>query len=328
MAKTAGLGVLVTGANGYIGRLTVEALAADRSLTARVVALDVRETPKERRLEGVEYVVDDIRSPELAEILASYRVDAVVHLASIVTPGRNSDPEFEYAVDVLGTRNVLDACLAAGVRRLVVTSSGAAYGYHADNPVPLAEDAPLRGNESFPYSRHKRLVENMLAQERRDHPALAQLVLRPGTILGEGTANQITALFKKRVVLGVRGSETPFVFIWDRDVVRCILRGLREDLSGVYNLAGDGVVTLREIARMQGRPYLAVPPSLLRGALAVLKRLGLTRYGPEQVDFLRYRPVLANRRLKEAFGYTPERTSREVIEAYLAAERRRTGRAA
>ena len=40
----------------------------------------------------------------------------------------------------------------------------------------------------------------------------------------------------------------------------------------------------------------------------------LTQYGPEQVDFLRYRPVLVNRRLKEEFGYVPRKTSAEVFE--------------
>ena len=59
--------------------------------------------------------------------------------------------------------------------------------------------------------------------------------------------------------------------------------------------------------------------------LALLKPLGLTQYGPEQVNFLRYRPVLDNRRLKEEFGYVPKKTSAEVFAFYLAARVRRAG---
>jgi UDP-glucose 4-epimerase len=59
-----------------------------------------------------------------------------------------------------------------------------------------------------------------------------------------------------------------------------------------------------------------LPAWLLRSALKVLRSVGLTRYGPEQVDFLRYRPVLANRRLKEEFGYTPRKTSAEVFDLF------------
>ncbi len=54
----------------------------------------------------------------------------------------------------------------------------------------------------------------------------------------------------------------------------------------------------------------------MRGALRLLQRLGVTENGPERVAFLRYRPVLSNRRLKEEFGYTPELTSREAFELY------------
>ena len=67
-------------------------------------------------------------------VFAETRPEVVVHLASIVTPGKDSSRALEHAVDVDGSRHVLDACLAHGVRRVVVSSSGAAYGYHPDNP--------------------------------------------------------------------------------------------------------------------------------------------------------------------------------------------------
>ncbi|OGA34091.1 MAG: epimerase, partial [Betaproteobacteria bacterium RIFCSPLOWO2_12_FULL_64_23] len=246
-----------------------------------------------------------------------------VHLASIVTPGKNSKREFEYSVDVLGTENLLRACLAAAVRKIVVSSSGAAYGYHADNPAWISEDAPVRGNQEFAYSWHKRLVEDMLADYRVRQPQLAQVVFRIGTILGESVRNQITDLFDQPRLIAIRGAASPFVFIWDRDVVGCMLEAVYSDKSGIYNVAGDGALGVREIAARLGKRCVVLPAWLLRAALAVLKPLGLTQYGPEQVDFLRYRPVLANRRLKEQFGYVPRKTSAEVFEFYLAARKRR-----
>ena len=70
---------------------------------------------------------------------------------------------------------------------------------------------------------------------------------------------------------------------------------------------------------MMGKPYVNVPVETVRVALKVLKALGRTQYGPEQVDFLRYRPVLSNHRLRAEFGYTPHKTTREVFEYFLAA---------
>jgi UDP-glucose 4-epimerase len=306
--------VLITGAAGYIGGLVTAALAARPEGIRRIVAADVR-APAER-LPGVTYLTLDVRSPELSAVLEQHRIDTVVHLAAIVTPGPGQSRQLQYSVDVEGTGNVLRACVARGVRKLIVTSSGAAYGYHADNASYLDEESPLRGNEAFAYAHHKRLVEQMLADYRERRPRLQQLVFRVGTILGASVSNQITALFEKPVVLGLSGVSTPFVFIWDGDVVACIEEGIHTDKTGVFNLAGDGAVTLREIALRLGKPYVQLPERLVAAALAGLRWLGRTQYGPEQVGFLKHRPVLLNRRLKQEFGYRPRYTSREVFELY------------
>ncbi len=328
--------VLITGAAGYLGSTLVESLAqrlpterlhADRMENARspqansrdiqcIVATDIRETPEAKRLPGVEYLAMDVRDQALANTLRRHTIDTVVHLAAIVTPGPKSNRELEYSVDVLGTRNVLEACVSAGVSRIVVTSSGAAYGYHADNPDWLTEDDPVRGNEAFAYSHHKRLVEEMLAEYRDRHPQLRQVVFRVGTILGETTRNQITALFERPRLIAIRGSASPFVFIWDKDVVGAIEHAVFSGRDGIYNVAGDGALGIREIAARLGKHCITFPPGLLRAVLAVLHPLGLSRYGPEQVDFLRYRPVLDNRRLKEVFGYVPQLSSAEVFELF------------
>jgi UDP-glucose 4-epimerase len=308
--------VLVTGAGGYLGRQVVQRLselpAGQRP--ELVLAHDLH-APTEA-LPGVDYASGDIRSQELGELIARHRIDTVVHLAAIVTPGRRSNRALEYDVDVNGTRNVLQACVRHGVGRIVVSSSGAAYGYHADNPAWLTEDMPVRGNAVFPYAHHKRLVEELLAEYRVQHPQLAQVVLRIGTILGETVRNQITDLFEKPRLLAIAGAESPFVFIWDQDVVAIMVRAIGEGPAGIYNVAGDGALTLREIAQRLGKRRLVLPAWMLKGALALLKPLGLTQYGPEQLDFLRYRPVLLNTRLKTVFGYVPRLTSSQVFDLY------------
>jgi len=310
--------VLVTGAGGYVGRLTVRALAEQKAAGAplgEIIATDIRPEPPEDRLDGVTYREADVRSADIAELMQG--VHTVVHLAAVVSPGRKPDRELEYSVDVLGTRNVLQCCERAGVAKIVVTSSGAAYGYHADNPEWLDERDALRGNPEFAYSDHKRLIEEMLARWRDEHPALQQLILRPGTILGETVRNQITDLFDGKAVIGLRGVDSPFVLIWDQDVVGCIVRGVLTDATGIYNLAGDGVLTLQQMAERLDKPYRPLPVGPVRAALWVMKLVGRTQYGPEQVDFLRYRPVLSNRRLKEEFGYTPMKTTSEVFDLFV-----------
>lgn len=313
--------VLITGAAGYLGRETLQQLIQQRDKLRQIIAMDVRDVPASNRLTGVEYVGGDIRSPEIMALFKRYEPDIAVHLAAIVTPGRRSNRALEYAVDVFGTENVLKACVEAGVKKIIVTSSGAAYGYHADNPAWLQETNTLRGNEEFAYSYHKRLVEEMLARYREQHPQLQQLIFRPGTVLGKNVNNQITALFEKKFVLGLHGAASPFVFIWDQDVATCIVQGILENKTGIYNLAGDGTLNLREIAAMMQKPFIPLPVLLVKSAFWLLRKLRLSQYGPEQVNFLRYRPVLANQKLKTDFGYTPRLNSREVFEYYLSTRR-------
>lgn len=311
--------VLVTGADGFLGRGLIDALSRETRLE-HLVAVDVREVPPERRLPRVTYVEQDVRDSALADTLALHAIDTVVHLASIVTPGKGSNRAFEHSVDVGGTRNVIRACLAHRVDHLVVSSSGAAYGYHADNPAWLTEDHPLRGNEVFAYAHHKRLVEEMLAKARATHPELRQTVLRIGTILGERVDNQITALFEKPRLIAIAGSDSPFVFVWDEDVTGAILHALSgQAVPGCYNLAGDGALTIHEIAARLGKRPRVLPAGLLRALLRVGSALGVSRYGPEQLDFLRYRPVLLNTALKERFGYTPHKTSAQAFDAFVIA---------
>jgi len=307
--------VLVTGASGLVGRGVVARLAP---AVETVVALDLRPVPEAERLPRVIYETGDIRDPALAKRFEAHAVETVVHLAAVVTPGKDSTRALEYEIDVAGTENVLRACVAAGVQRIVYASSGAAYGYHADAPAWLDETQPLRGNPEFAYADHKRLAEGVLARYRSEHPALAQLVLRPGTILGEAVASPISALFERPVVVGVRGADAPFVLVWDEDVADCIVKGVLEGRSGIYNLAGDGALPLREIARRLGKPYLALPARVLGALLRALRALGVSTRGPEQVDFLRYRPVLSNEKLKRELGFTPQ-TSDACFERYRAA---------
>jgi len=306
--------VFITGGAGFLGTHVAAALT-QHPLVDLVVAGDVR--PPANPQPGVSYETCDVTQPGALEpLLRTHGIDVVVHLAAIVSPGRDHD--LEYRVDVEGSRLVLDACVAAGVRRIVVSSSGAAYGYHADSPEWLRESDPIRGNDEFSYARHKRLVEEMLAESRERHPELEQVVFRIGTILGPTVRNQITALWDSRRILAVRGSDSPFVFIWVDDVAAAMARAATDGPAGIYNVAGDGRMPVQEIAARLGKRTLTVPAGLLAAALRIGRALRLTVHGPEQVGFLRYRPVLANDALKDDFGYIPEKSTREAFEAYLA----------
>lgn len=305
--------VLVTGGAGFLGS-TVAAALAQHPAVSLVVAADVRRH-KQLPKTVLQVHCDVTDAASVSRAIAEHEIDTVVHLAAIVNPGNNV--ELEYRVDVTGTEHVLQACVEHGVQRIVVSSSGAAYGYHADSPAWINEQTPLRGNDEFPYSRHKRIVEELLARYRTSHPGLTQSIFRIGTILGPTVGNQITALWDGKRVLRIAGSDSPFVFIWVDDVAEVMVRAATGAPAGAFNVAGDGALSVSEIARLLGKPLLTLPAWVLAAVLGVGRMLRLTPHGPEQVRFLRYRPVLDNTKLKKEFGYTPGRNSREAFEEYL-----------
>jgi UDP-glucose 4-epimerase len=304
--------ILITGGGGYIGQLVTQALAESPGGFETIICTDVRLPIADRRRDGVDYVALDIRDAEaVANLIASRGVDTVVHLATVV--GNHPDA---HAIDVGGTEKLLEACVENDVRKLIVTSSGAAYGYRADNEPYLTEESPLRGNEDFVYSDHKRQVEEILATYREDYPSLEQLILRAGTILGDSVSSPISDFFEKPLILGLKDFATPWVFIWDQDVVNVIVTGVHEDYTGIFNLAGDGVMTLREVASAMDKRFIGVPSGLLSKALKKLHHYGLVTYGEEQVLFLAHRPVLSNQKLKRQFPYALQKSTREVFEHY------------
>ena len=347
--------ILITGAAGYVGsllhrRLTEQFPARESSgqVVASKAASESGDPPSATyiRESEVRIVATDVAFPEMSEdrevcditdpvsvdlLFAKHRPELVYHLASMVNPRNAEQREKAYAVDVEGSRNILDACIKYGTSRLVVTSSGAAYGYHASNPIPIREDQPLKPYTEFAYSHHKQLVEKMLGEHSATGHAPDVVVLRSGTILGESTKNQITALFEKPKVLGIRGSETPFVFIWDEDVVGALIHAGKRSgeasntpdsaryiaPAGIYNLAGDGWLPVQEVASILKKKIRWLWPGPLKLLLGIARPLGLSQYGPEQIPFLQYRPVLDNTKLKEVFGYTPAKTSKETFQFFV-----------
>lgn len=310
------MNVFITGASGYIGSLLIQQLEKSQQISS-IVAIDIK-----RGIENTQktkFYLMDIRDKQIINLIKDHKIQSVIHLASIVNPTKNLTREEQYEIDIKATIQLFKFSVTAMVKRFVITSSGAAYGYYPDNPIPLKENHPLRGNVEFAYSYHKRLIEKNLAFLGKQYPHTKQFIFRISTILGEKTSNQITNLFKKKFLIGIKGSSSPFCFVWDQDVIDCLEKSLfcEPNKAGIYNLSGDGFLTIEEIAEILQKKIIYFSPNVLKFSLKLLHKLKLSQYSPEQVIFLQYRPVLDNAKLKIEFGYIPKKTSKEVFLEYV-----------
>jgi UDP-glucose 4-epimerase len=324
-----GLTVAVTGPTGEIGISTVDALERDPAVD-RIVGMARRPfDPESHGWKKTTYQQGDILDRDSVDALVA-DADVVVHLAFIVLGTR----EESQRVNVAGTRNVFEATVASPrARRLVYTSSVAAYGYHSDNPVPLTEDTPVRGSAEHYYSEQKAACEEVLA-ETTESSSLEVFVLRPCIVAGP----KATALADAMPWTGLPDAVqsvtaavpllkplfpdpgTPMQLIHHDDVASAIaLAASTEAPAGVYNIAGDGVVSLSDVAKALGARPVRVPAAAATAASAVIARLPFLPSSTEWLHATRTSVVMDIGKAKSVLGWTPRYTAAETLQSLASA---------
>jgi UDP-glucose 4-epimerase len=308
---------VITGGSGYIGSRLVDHLAL-REDTERIVVCDVR--PPRAFRPKVEFEQLDVRDREAAQsVLARVEPDALVHLAFILNPVH--DEHFMYDVDVNGTHNVLEAAGAAGTQQVLVTTSAVAYGAFPDNPVPLTEDDPVRGVASFSYARDKTESDRLCQLWAAKYPDRTMAIVRPCIVFGPNVDNYLVRLWTKQPFqVDVGNFDIQLQFVHEEDVVDAVIRLLEGGHEGAFNVAGDGLMTLRETVELSGQPIRRMPLWLYRLLGKVTWGLHLGEAPPGQIEFAVHPWVVSNERLKEAAGWRPRYTSRETFEITMRAQ--------
>jgi UDP-glucose 4-epimerase len=307
---------LITGGAGYIGSRLVESLSR-REETEKIVVCDV--ASPQRYVPKTEFERVDVRDRDgVAATLERAKPDALVHLAFIVNPSH--DEALMYDVDVNGTHNVLEAAGAAGTQQVLVTSSATAYGAFPDNPVPLTEEDPVRGVPAFSYARDKAESDRICQLWAARHPDRTMTIVRPCIAFGPNVDNYLVRLWTKQPFSTDAGTlDNHIQFVHEDDVVEALTALLVGRHDGAYNLAGDGLMTLRECAEVIGSPIRRLPMRAYRGLARAMWAARLSEAPPGQIDFATYPWIVSNAKLKRDTGWSPRYTSRETFEITMRA---------
>jgi dihydroflavonol-4-reductase len=310
--------VLLTGGHGFIGS-RVTRLLVGRGDSVRCL---LREKSRTRRIDDLafERVPGDVLAPETLRVaLAS--VDACVHLAC---PSAWHDMRSNVLETTIldGTRNLLEASHAAGVRRFVYVSSVAAVNA-SDHPAVFDEESPYElANSTLRYSIAKHQAEKLCREAAAR--GLATVIVNPGEVYGADDDDLVTAGNLKDALtswpaLACRGGN-PVCHV--DDVADGIVKALDRGRSGErYILGGDNVEverTVRLTLALAGKttPVLVMPNGLLKGFLRLLKLLHLpTPVEPEVIDYAtRYWFVDSSKAVRE-LGYSPRSASEALAPA-------------
>ena len=196
-----GMTVAVTGASGNLGTALLRRLTAPGAGVAEVRGLARRQPPDVAPYAGVRWHLTDLGGPHSEATLAEFMdgVDAVVHLAWALQPGRQ--PDDLRRVNVEGTRRVMRAAGVAGVRHVVHMSSIGAYAPGAVGQ-RVAEDWPTTGIPSAQYSRDKSEAEHVVHEVGARHPEMTLSVVRPTLVLQPDAGSEIGRYFLGPLVFG------------------------------------------------------------------------------------------------------------------------------
>ena len=279
--------ILVTGGTGFIGSALINGLL-DAGAEIRSLDNDSRGavTKLGRAQHKIDRVVGDIRHPDVVRE-AVRGMDCVCHLAYINgTEFFYTRPELILEVATKGMMNVLDACVAEGVKELVLASSSEVY--QAPPVIPTDESAPLSVpdvlNPRFSYGGGK-IISELLAVNYGRKFFDRTLIVRPHNVYGPDMGREhVIPQFVLRVneyadqqpdgVLDfpIQGTgEETRAFIYIDDFIRGLLFVIEHgDRLGIYHIGTDREVSIRELAHLVahacGREIRIVPGDLLTGS--------------------------------------------------------------
>jgi UDP-glucose 4-epimerase len=310
--------IVVIGATGNVGTSLLAALAPEQSID-KIVAISRR--PAVFGDPRVRSIAADVARAELAPLLAG--ADAVVHLAWAIQPSR--DERALYAVNVAGTRRVLDAVADAGVPAFVYASSVGAY---SPGPKDRAVDEswPTDGIPSSFYARHKAEVERMLDRFEADtaHAGVRVVRMRPALIFKREAATEIRRLFAGPFLPSqlVRRGLIPFVpdvprlrfqAVHSLDVGEAYRRALVSDVRGAFNLAAEPVLDARTLADALGARPVPLRAGLLRRAASLSWHLRLQPSPPGWIDMALAVPIMDSGRARRELGWEPRRSATDAL---------------
>jgi len=299
--------VAVTGAASGLGHALTARLAASPRI-GRVIAIDGHRGDAT----GVTWRVVDIRDPALAGRLAG--VDVVVHTDLDLAP--DSDQRSRRAFNVRGAQTVLTAAAAGRVGRVVLLTSAMVYGARPDNPVPLAETAPLGVDPDGSVVGDLLEIENLAQRSPQANPFMDITVVRPAALVGEGVDTLITRHFEAPRLLAVKGSAPRWQFCHVDDLVSALELAAAGEVTGKFAVGCDGWLEQEQVEELSGLRRIELPAGLTFGTVQRLHQAGITPALVTDLHFVVYPWVVDCAALRQA-GWKPAFDNETALQVLL-----------
>lgn len=295
---------------------------------ARVIVIDDRETVAELIVSNLHHrnlVEFCVRAPQkedgfaghlsggLSTMLKEHEIDTVVYSPP---PGRLSS-----RIDLEDAESIFQQCARASIKKFILLSSAMIYGASPHNPGFISEAQVISRSDKKPIARDWLDLEALATAYLGElsSTSIELNILRAAAVLVVGGDDYFSDLFRRAFVFMLPGHDPTIQLLSPIDLASAICFVVANRAGGVFNVAPDGVITLRAALRLSEAKRLPISRTFQRVVRRPLARLGMTR-PIEQLDYIRYSWTISNRKAKCDLKWTPCRSSVEALRDFRIAE--------
>jgi UDP-glucose 4-epimerase len=304
--------VLITGVSTFLGLRLAKRLENDDSVE-HLVGVDLHEPPIP--VEGMEFIRVDIRNPLVSRVLEATKVDTLVHTNVASSPARVGGRSQMKENNVIGTMQLLAAAQRAErINRVIMKSSTAVYGYGPGEPSILTEDHAARQVDLKGYGKDCAEAEQYVRDFGRRRPDVDLTILRTQNVVGPTARTSITQFLGLPVIPSALGFDPRLQFLHEEDAVEALYQAIAtDDASGIFNIAGDGIVYLSKAARLLGKVQVPILLPAAQMTASILRRLGRVDFPTDQLNLIVYGRVVSTERARATLGFSPRFTSEDAL---------------
>lgn len=301
--------ILVTGVSSFWGSRVAAQLLEDPA--NRVLGLD--NEPPEPAIKGLDFIQADIRNSLLIDLFKVESVDVLVHLAFHES---HSPSESDFDHNVMGTMKVFGAAAEAGVNKIILRSSTAVYGANPANSAFLNEQHPLRASSASGWVRDLVEIESFCNGFRRQAPGIILTILRFPNVIGPTIDSPMVRYLKLPAAPTLLGFEPQMQFLHEEDATAALIHAVNMDISGVFNVAAEGVAALDKVLALTGRMAVPIFHLFAYWGRVLMKGGQMDRMIPMELDYLRFPWVGDLGRMRDDLEFVPKYTAEEALREF------------
>ena len=264
MKETEIKNILVFGAAGGLANQVIKNIRIRYSNTI-IYAVDSRKIKTLTEDKFIKPITMNYSLSNIESLFRNHQFDIVYHLArsSLIPNNESKHISSRLNNTIKGIKKVLELSLEFSVKKIIILSSFHVYGALSDNPVYIKEDANLRATVDHPDLNELVDIDQIASNWLWKNKSIMEtILLRPCNIVGPYIKNAITLYLKSKITPQILDYNPMLQFIHSTDMAKVLLKTI-EIPTGIYNIAPESVISIKEAKNLVSKPYFSFPLSII-----------------------------------------------------------------